>query len=113
MVESDLASIAACLPVLYSLFRRISLEAVIHSVRSIISTGLSLVRLQGLRSDTARIKNDNDSTISHAQMLPSYLEPATVEAYALRDYFRQSDDHNVPQGEILVRDTVTQSQDAV
>lgn len=116
VIESDLASIAVCLPVLHSLFRRVSRGAVIHSVRSITSIGSSLIGLRRSRSSnttTAGTRNDNDSTASHAQMFPSYLQPTTVETYVMRDRSEISDDHNVPQGEILVRNTVTQSQCAV
>ena len=113
MIESCLASIAVCLPVLHGLFRKISLKAVICSVRSITPRGLTLVGLQGSRASntaTARIKSDNNSTSSHARILPSHLETTTVEVYAMRDCSTTPENQMVPQGEILVGSTVTQSQ---
>ena len=110
MIESDLASIAVCLPVLHGLFRKISLRAVIRSVRSITSRGVTLVGLRRSRlSNTAiaRIKSGNNSTSSHARIFPSSLEPTTVEAYAMRDFSMTPDNQMVPQGEILVSNTVT------
>lgn len=112
MVESQLALLALCLPVLHSLFRRISLESVINSVRSIASLGSGSRRSPESRSTINDVQHGNESTASHARMVPIHGDPPrTVESIAMKDLSSKNNDKRVPQGEIGVNTTLTQNED--
>ena len=111
MIESVLALLALCLPVLQSLFRRIPLESVTNSIRGVISLAR---RPQGSHSTITNIRNGNESTASHAKMVPVHgVLPPSVGCIAMRDLSRKPNDRTVPHGEIGVHITLTQSDDMV
>lgn len=119
MIESSLALIAACLPLIQGLFRQVSLESVIRSVRSLASLVSSSRGSRGSRGSklsniaVTRMENRNDSMTSHAQMVPDYPKPARVEAFAMKNLSKQSDKSNIAHNEILVNHTITQSRSEV
>jgi len=108
-VESALALMASCLPVTHSLFRKSSIESVIRSIRSLTSLHSSGHGSTGSRAPRSHVVTNgqyirSDSTASHAQMVPDYLEPSTVESFAMKDLSNLS--HNYPAGGITVVDTI-------
>ena len=119
MIESMLALIAVCLPRVHHLFRKVSLESIIHSIRSITSLASGSSGSPGL--SRARPSFDavngaperNDSTASHAKMVADHLKHQSVESYAMKDLPKKSRDPMLPRDKILVNSTPTQSHDMV
>ena len=114
MIELVLALLALCFPIIHSLFHRISLEFIIDSVRSLTSLASDTWRSPGSRSPITNIRNGNDSTASHARIVPIHGDlPTSVESIAMRDCSIKPHDWTVPQGEIGVNVMLTQSDDMV
>jgi len=111
-IESALALIACCLPLVHSVFLKSSIESAVRSIRSLASlrssngSAGSRVRRPQNAPRTGRYERNN-STESHAQIVPDYLEPSTVESYAMKDLSNPS--HKNSAGGITVTNTIDTS----
>ena len=107
MIESVLALLAICLPVLHTLFRKASIEYVINCVRNMLSLR------SGARSSHTDIEKWNGSTTSHAKMVPNEASHARVENIAMRVLSSKASELTIRHGEIAVNTTFTQSYNTV
>ena len=96
MIESVLALLAVCLPVLHTIFRKVSIESVINSVRSMVSLRSGARSSRGPHTD---IENRNGSTTSHAKMVPNDAPHASIENIAMGDLSNEASEQTIPQGE--------------
>ena len=110
MIESVLALLAICLPVLHTIFRKVSIESVMDSVRSMVSLRSGARSSQGPHTN---IENWTGSTTSHAKMVPNDAPHASIENIALRDLSNEASEHTIPQGEIAVNTAFTQTYNTV
>ena len=110
MLEAGLSLIAGCLPSVYIIFAKDSLQSVIASIRSAIS-------LHSIRSDRSRGSKkpyenmENTSTASHAQPLKQQGDNSNhiYSAYEMDDVPPMP----TQDGEIRVRSDLSQSEKMV
>ncbi|MCJ1227625.1 hypothetical protein MMC12_004281 [Toensbergia leucococca] len=106
LIESCLANIAACLPILCSLFRRPWFDALTLSARRILSL-LSFSRNTDM--DSNKTAHRSNSTTSHAQIIPNHSESTHVEIYAMHDGLKKPFEQTiVGPSEIAVNSSITQ-----
>ena len=109
MIETCLALIGVCLPSLYGILRKSSLQSVLRSTRSIASLGSTWRRSN---TAVAHVADQNQLTASNVQMVPGYPEQPGIKTYALKDLVNRPVP-DVPNGKIAVQDTLEQRVSAV
>ncbi|TEY35970.1 hypothetical protein BOTCAL_0570g00010 [Botryotinia calthae] len=101
-IESGLALIACCLPVIHSLFRKESLESAIRSIRSMASLRSQSSNSSRAQTAPAGHTPPKSPTESHAEMIPGFLEAGGMEAYTMTALSKSSQDGLHPQGVMSV-----------
>ena len=122
MIESAVALIAACLPTVYGLFGHRFVDSIVrsvHSLRSLGSRGSSARRSEHDASNhthtrAAEVKLESrTSDTSGAPIMPSYLEPNSVETSAVKDTDGAKAAENVEHGKIVVGNSISQTENMV
>lgn len=120
-IESTIALIAVCLPVVYGLFGRHFVDSIIrsiHSLRSLGSRGSSGMRSHRDASEyntlaAAEGWERHGSEASGRPIVPAYVEPSSVETIAMKDQEGAEAAKVVKNGEINVSKTVSQMNSAI
>ena len=111
LIGSDIALTAACLPSLRLLFGQLSVESMVHSVRSVLS--LSSLRSTKSHDDkTQEIGGDKYSTSSQRHLAALTGEVA-LETHDTREDVDMLPLDPLPKGQIIVRNSVSQEEDRV
>ena len=118
MIESTIALIAACLPVVYGLFGKQFVDSIIRSVHSLRS--FDSCRNSGNRDVSEYINMASEegwdrhgSDASRRPIVPAYVKPSSVETTAMKAQESAEVPRVVKNGEIHVSKTVNQLNSVV
>ncbi|KAL9073756.1 MAG: hypothetical protein Q9161_002794 [Pseudevernia consocians] len=117
MVEMGVALVAACLPTLRPLFHDVSVESVIHSVRSKLS--LSSLRSTSKSSltqgDTARRSNDSTRAFASKDVVTNALpeDDEYLETHIMADVGSERSENQLNAHKISIRNDLTQAFERV